>query len=109
MVNTMKIYITFTLIYPLPEIIKTEEAENLVANLHDKEDYVLHTRNLKQALNHRLVMKEVHRVIKCYQKVWLKPYIDINTDLKQKAKTNFEKKFFKLMYNVVLGKTMKKV
>ena len=94
MFNTLKIYITFTLIYLIPKIIKTEEVENLVANLHDKEDYVLHTRHLKQALNHRLVMKEVHRVIKFYPKVWLKPHIDINTDLKQKAKTNFEKKIF---------------
>ena len=34
-------------------------------------------RNLKQALNHRLVLKKVHsRIIKFNQKAWLKPYID---------------------------------
>ena len=28
----------------------------LVANLHDKIEYVIHTRNLMQALNHGLVL-----------------------------------------------------
>ena len=37
---------------------------NLVANLHDKTEYVVHIRNLKQALNHGLVLKIVHKVIK---------------------------------------------
>ena len=78
----------------LPEKMETEKVEKLVANLHDKKEYVLYIRNLKQALNHRLVLKKVHRVIKFNQNVWLKPYIDINTDLRRKAKNNFEKDFF---------------
>ena len=43
---------------------KIEKVEKLVANLHDKTEYVIHIRNLKQALNHGLVLKKVHRVIK---------------------------------------------
>ena len=47
---------------------------------------MLYTRNLKQELNHRLVSKEVHRIIKFNQKAWLKPYIDMNADLRKKSK-----------------------
>ena len=46
---------------------KIEKVEKLVANLHDKTEYVIHIRNLKQALNHGLVLKKVHRVIKVSQ------------------------------------------
>ena len=48
----------------LPERMKIQKVETLVANLHDKKEYVIRIRNLKQALNHRLVLKKVHRVIK---------------------------------------------
>ena len=60
---------------------KIEKVERLVANLHHKTKYVIHIRNLKQKLNHRLVFKTLHRVIDLDQNAWLKPYIDINTDL----------------------------
>ena len=43
-------------------------------------------RNLKQALNHRLILKNVHRVIKFNQIALLKPYTDMNTKLRQKSK-----------------------
>ena len=68
--------------------------EKLVANLHDKEEYIIHIRNLTQALNHRLVLNKVHRVIKYNQKAWLKPHIDMSTELRKKAKVDFEKQFF---------------
>ena len=67
----------------LPERMKIEKVEKLVANLHDKTEYVINIRILKQALNHRLVLKKVHRVIKFNQNARLKPYIDMSTDLKK--------------------------
>ena len=42
----------------LPERMKFENVEKLVANLHDKNEYAIHIRNLKQALNHELVFKK---------------------------------------------------
>ena len=35
----------------LPERMKIEKVEKLVTNLHDKTEYAIHIRNLKQALN----------------------------------------------------------
>ena len=48
----------------LPERIKTEKVEKLVAKLCNKTEYVIHIKNLKQALNHRLVLKKGPKVIK---------------------------------------------
>ena len=93
----------------LPERMIVEKVKKLIANSHDKTEYVIHIRNLKQALNHGLVFKKVHKVIKFNQNAWLKQYIDMNTDLRKKAKNDFEKDFFKLMNNVVFGKTMENV
>ena len=82
---------------------ENKEAEKFVTNLPDKTEYVIHIRNLKQALSHGLTVKKVNRVIKFNQRAWLKPYIDMNTKLKQKAKSDFEKYFFKLVNNAVFG------
>ena len=70
---------------------------------------MLYIRNLKQTLNDGFFFKKVHRVIKFNRNAWLKSYIDMNIDLRKKAKNDFEKDFFKLMYNAIFGKTMENV
>ena len=78
----------------LPERIKMEKFEKLVANLHDKTEYAITIRNLtirKLTLNHGLVLKKVHRVIKFNQNAQLNSYIDMNAVLRKKAKKDFEK------------------
>ena len=69
----------------------------------------MHIRTLKQALNHGVILKTVHKVIQFNQKLWLKPFIDINTKLRTKARNDFEKDVSKLMKNSVFGKTMENV
>ena len=77
--------------------------------MHDKNKYVFHVRSLKQALDHGLILKKVHRVVQFNQEAWIKEYIDMNTELRKQAKNDFEKDFFKLMNNSVFGKTMENV
>ena len=57
---------------------------------------------------YRFILKKYHRVIKFNQKAWLKPYIDMNTKIRQKAKNYFEKGFFKLMNNAIFWKNYEK-
>ena len=77
----------------LPERLRIEKVEKLVANLHDRTEYVIHIRNLKQSLNHGLLLKKVQRVIIFNQNASLKPYTDMNTNLRKRAKIDFEKDF----------------
>ena len=57
------------------------KVEKIVPILYDKKNYVIH--------------------IEFNQSAWLKPYINFNTELRKKAKNDFEKDFFKLMNNAV--------
>ena len=88
---------------------KIDKCKNLVCNLLNKKKYVVHIKSLKQALNHGLKLKKIHRIIEFNQKAWLKPYIDMNTELKKLANDDFEKDLFKLMNNAVFGKIMENI
>ena len=99
-VNDIFLKLMFNILKNYKERMKIEKVEKLVTNLHDKIEYVIHITNLK-ALIHRLVLKKVVRVIKFNRNTCLKRYIDMNTKPLKKAKINFEKNFFKLMYNAI--------
>ena len=86
------------------------KCKKLACNLYNKKKYVVHINSLKQALNHDLKLKKIHRIIAFNQEAWLKPYIDMNTELRKLAKNDFEKDLFKLMNNnSVFGKTMENI
>ena len=93
----------------LPRRMKIDKCKKLVCNLQSKKKCVVHIKSLKRALNHGLKLKKIHSIIEFNQKAWLKPYIDMNTELRKLAKDDFEKDLFKLMNNAVFGKTMENI
>ena len=97
--------------YPLcPERVECDKGvKKLIPNLRNKNNYVVHYKTLMQYLNLGMELKKIHRGIKFIEDDFLKPYIDMNTNLRTQAKNNFEKDFFKLMNNSVFGKTMENI
>ena len=93
----------------LPERIEINKCKKLICNLSNKKKYVTHINSLKQALNHGLKLKKIHRIIELNHEAWLEPYTDMNTELRKAGKNYFEKYFFKLMNNSVFGKTMENI
>jgi hypothetical protein len=85
------------------------QTEKLTPNLRNKTNYTLHYLNLKQALQMGVELVKVNQVLSFKQEAFLKPYIELNTNLRAKSKNDFEKNFFKLMNNSIFGKTCENV
>ena len=83
--------------YPLvPERVKIGNLKKLITNLNNKTNYVVHYENLKLYQSLGLKITKIHRGIKFKESAWLEEYINLNTDLRTKAKqsgNNFEVDF----------------
>lgn len=81
----------------------------LCATLEQKDNYIIHYKNLKQALQHGLELTKVHRALRFHQSDWLLSYIQLNNNLRTKATTDAEKDLFKLMNNSIFGKSVENI
>ena len=93
--------------YPERAVPPGGRVPKLLASFDKKERYVIHYRNLKQAMRHGIKLEKSHRILQFNQTRWLKPYIDLNTELRKGTKIAFEKDLFKLMNNSVFGRQWK--
>ena len=76
--------------------IPISNVKKLVPNVFDKETYVLHYEKFQLYLRLGLKLKKIHRVLEFNQPLWLKPNIE-NKD---------GKALYKLVNNIIYGKTM---
>uniref|UniRef100_A0A2S2R9P8 DNA-directed DNA polymerase n=1 Tax=Sipha flava TaxID=143950 RepID=A0A2S2R9P8_9HEMI len=81
----------------------------LLTTLTPKINYVVHYKNLKQAIANGINVIKVHRIIRFKQSTWLAPYIELCTGMRVRSKNEFERQFWKLMVNSVFGKCMENV
>ena len=110
MLDVRRDYMIYTVIYrSYQKEWKSISVKKLVCNLFNKKKYVIHVNSLKQALNHRLKLKKITRIIEYIKTEWLKTYIDMNTELRKEAKNDLEKDLFKLMNNSVFKKSMENI
>jgi hypothetical protein len=100
-----------TMLSPLCKSMTLKHAftEKLIGNLQTKIKYKTQYRNLKLYIGLDMKLLRVHRIVAFPQESWLKPYVELNTNMRQQTKTDFEKDFFKLMVNVFFGKIMENV
>ena len=85
---------------------KFKPSRKLCPDLKNKYNYVCSLKNLQFYLKQGLVLKKIHRVLAADQSAFLKPYIDFNSDKRQKCSSEFESDFFKLCNNSIYGKTI---
>ena len=72
--------------------------------LSDYQKKIAQDLNMKFYLEKGRRLTKVRRVLEFQQFAWIKPYIDLNTSLRQQATNKFEEEFAKLMNNSFFGK-----
>ena len=85
------------------------KSKKLICDWTDKKKYLIHYRMLEFYVRHGMVVEKIHEILSFKQSKWLESYISFNTQKRNKAKTNFEKDFFKLLVNAAFGKFLENV
>ena len=88
---------------------KYKPREKLIMDQTNKQRYFLHYRDLKFYIRHGIEVLSIHTVYRFKQSPWPAKYIKNKTEQRKKAKTEFEKHFYKLMNNSFYGKTIESI
>jgi len=94
---------------PINECPPNSKAKKLLTTLSSKKNYIVHYKNLKQAILNGIKVTKIHRAISFSQSKWMASYIELCTTMRVEAKNEFEKNFWKLLINSVFGKCMENV
>jgi len=81
----------------------------LMPNLYNKTKYILYLRNLQLYTQLGMNVQKIHRVLAFDQKAYLAPYILLNTEKRQQARSDLKKDLYKLLSNAVYGKTIEQL
>ena len=88
---------------------KIEKIEEIILDLHYNKFICCTCKKVKATLNHELFWQNMHRFFNLNQENQLKPYNNMNTELKNNVKNDFEKNFIKLMKMLFFEKVWKKL
>ena len=81
----------------------------LITDLTPKFSYKLHYRYLIFVLSLGVELKAIKRVIRFQQRPWLKSYIEGNTKMRNKARSESERNLYKAMNNTIYGKALQNI
>ena len=85
------------------------KANKLTSTFCPRTRYVVHGANLRFYLEQGMVLSKIHRGIKFTQVAFVKPYIDICTQMRAAATTKERKDLFKLLCNSLFGKWIENI
>ena len=88
---------------------KYKPTEKLIMDQTNKQRYFLHYKDLYFFIRHGIRSLNVYTVYKFEQSPWLANHVKYNTEQRKKAKSEFEKHFYKLMNNSFYGKTIENI
>ena len=78
------------------------KTEKLICDLNPKKNYIVHYATLKKYLELGMILDKVHKVVEFEQEPWLESFVNYCTEMRQNAKSDFEKDFWKLVSLIIL-------
>jgi len=87
----------------------SEKQTKFIPHLGDRKNYTTHFRNLQYLLQKAMKLKKINSVVLFTQKLWLRDFVKVNSELRKNASNEFDRGLYKLMINSTFGKSMQQV